>query len=145
MPAGRWTGAGCPDPADLGGRAGLQSEYVGPRTGVERIVSGIWEEVLRVEGVGVHDNFFELGGHSLLATQVVLRVRRALGVELPLRKLFEHPTVAGLTGVIERYSGGREAVRQTAASAGNRVCPCRMHRGGCCLWISWNRGARPTT
>ena len=76
-------------------------EYVGPRTAVEEIVGGIFGEVLRVERIGIHDNFFEMGGHSLLATQVFSRVKRAFGVELGLRKLFERPTVAGLGEEIE--------------------------------------------
>ena len=72
-----------------------RGEYVAPRTELERRLCEIWEELLGVERVGIEDNFFELGGHSLLATRVVSRVRSALGRELPLRALFEHPTIGG--------------------------------------------------
>jgi surfactin family lipopeptide synthetase A len=73
---------------------------VAPRTPVEEVLVGIWAEILGVEQVGIHHNFFELGGHSLLATQVVSRVHDALGVDLPLRTLFERQTVADLAGVV---------------------------------------------
>jgi acyl carrier protein len=78
------------------------SNYVAPRTPVENIVAGIWREVLGRERVGSHDNFFELGGHSLLATQVIARIIAAFGIELPLRVMFEAPTVAGLAMHIEK-------------------------------------------
>ena len=71
-----------------------------PRTPTEEALSEIWREVLRLDRVGVHDNFFELGGHSLLAIQVVARVRDVLAVELPLRALFETPTIAELGKLI---------------------------------------------
>jgi acyl-CoA synthetase (AMP-forming)/AMP-acid ligase II/acyl carrier protein len=72
-----------------------------PRTPVEEVLAEIWAEVLGLEQVGAFDNFFELGGHSLKATQVMSRVRRAFDVELPLRRFFETPTVAGLALTIE--------------------------------------------
>ena len=71
--------------------------FVPPRTPVEVTLVNIWAEVLRIERVGITDNFFELGGHSLLATQVISRVRERLGVNLPLRSMFESPTVAQLS------------------------------------------------
>jgi len=93
------------DPRALPGPGPADSEsdaaFVAPHTLVERTLAAIWETVLGVGHVGVQDEFFQLGGHSLLATQVISRIRTAFGIELPLRALFEAPTVAGLAGLIE--------------------------------------------
>ncbi len=83
--------------------------YVAPQTPTEQRVAAIWAEVLDVERVGSYDNFFSLGGHSLLVTKVVARVRSALGVELPLRALFETPSVAGMAAMIDALSQGGQA------------------------------------
>lgn len=72
-----------------------------PATPAEIALSDIWREVLGLAEVGVHDNFFELGGHSLLATQVVSRTQQAFGIRLPLRELFEKPTISELAPLIE--------------------------------------------
>src|SRR5262249_61931878 len=76
------------------------------------MLAGIWSAVLQRERVGVEDNFFALGGHSLLATQVMSRVRKAFGIEMPLRALFEAPTVAGLAREIETALAGRRGRRE---------------------------------
>ena len=87
-------------PAPDGESYNSPREFVAPSTPLEQTVAGIWAQVLRVDRVGLHDNFFEIGGHSLLATQVISRLREALQVELSLRVLFEHPTVASLVTLV---------------------------------------------
>ncbi|MFQ5853582.1 MAG: amino acid adenylation domain-containing protein, partial [Candidatus Binatia bacterium] len=87
-------------PAPDTARPELEGTFVAPRTAVEEKLARIWSEVLSVEQLGIYDNFFELGGHSLLATQVLSRVRNACHVELPLRTLFEKPTIGELAEVI---------------------------------------------
>jgi amino acid adenylation domain-containing protein len=72
----------------------LSSEYLAPRNDTENRLAAIWAEVLGVTQVGINDNFFELGGHSLLAAQIVARLRREFGYDLPLRVLFECPTIS---------------------------------------------------
>ncbi|MGZ4032707.1 MAG: condensation domain-containing protein, partial [Tumebacillaceae bacterium] len=81
-----------------------RSEYIAPRTAAEETVATIWADVLGVAQVSVDDNFFSLGGHSLLATQVISRLNNAFGVQIPLRHLFEAPTVADLAAVIEQIA-----------------------------------------
>ncbi|WP_240360969.1 condensation domain-containing protein, partial [Pyxidicoccus caerfyrddinensis] len=75
--------------------------FIAPRAPIEQRLAEVFAQVLRVQRVGIHDNFFERGGHSLLATQVISRIRAVFDVELPLRALFEAPTVAALTARID--------------------------------------------
>ncbi len=92
-----------------GERPSLDQRFIEPRSEIEELVAQVWREVLKVEKVGVYDNFFDLGGHSLLATRVVARLRNNFSIDLPLRKLFESPTVAGLAEHIDfvcRNQGG---------------------------------------
>ena len=72
-----------------------------PRTATEATLSTIWADLLGVPEIGVHDNFFEFGGHSLLAAQVVARIEEVFRTTLPLRSLFDAPTVAQMAALIE--------------------------------------------
>jgi amino acid adenylation domain-containing protein len=88
------------------------ADFVAPSTPVEELLSRLWAELLGVESVGMHDDFFLLGGHSLLATRLISRVRESFGVELPVRSLFETPTVRDLAGHVEaalRDGAGEQA------------------------------------
>lgn len=89
-------------------RPGLQTQFIAPSNETERVIADIWRQVLGIEHVGVLDNFFDLGGHSLLVTQVVGRVRDAFEIDLPLSKLFDVPTVAGLAEFIVNTRANEE-------------------------------------
>jgi len=80
---------------------GAASAFVAPRNDAEQTLAEIWSEVLGLDEVGVHDNFFELGGNSLLVNQAVSRAREAFEIDLPLRHLFEAPTIAELAMLVE--------------------------------------------
>lgn len=79
----------------------VDNNFVAPRNPLEETIAGIWAEVLKTEKVGVHDNFFDAGGHSLLAVRVLSRMSRAFELTLPLKVLFESPTVARLAKAVE--------------------------------------------
>jgi len=83
--------------------------YVAPRTELEAVVARLFGEVLGGEEVGVEDDFFDLGGNSLVAVQLIALVRKQLQVKLPMRSLFEEPTVAGLVRLIEQARDGGAA------------------------------------
>ncbi|HEX6288077.1 MAG TPA: non-ribosomal peptide synthase/polyketide synthase, partial [Herpetosiphonaceae bacterium] len=96
-PNGKVDRRALPEPAWGGNR---DESLIGPRTPVEELIASVWMSVLGVEHVSIHDNFFALGGHSLLATQVVSRLRQLLNVEVPLRLLFEAPTIASFAAEV---------------------------------------------
>ena len=80
----------------------MAQSFVAPRTEIEELIAQTWENVLKLDRVGVDDNFFDIGGYSILAIQIVSRLREAFNREIGVRALFEKPTVAGLAGEIER-------------------------------------------
>ena len=111
-------------PAPDQSRRDVEQGYIAPRSPAEEMVAAIWADVLRLERVGVRDEFFDLGGHSLNATQVVSRVREAFRVELPLRAMFETPTVEGLARTIEglqRSEHGSEAPAMVRVSRDREI------------------------
>ena len=94
LPNGKIDRQALPKPTD---REAAAVSFTPPRTATETALAHIWAELLSREQVGIEDNFFELGGHSLLAMQVIARIQHELAVELPLRSLFEAPTIAQLS------------------------------------------------
>jgi len=95
-------------------RPELKETYTAPRTPVEELLAQIWSDVLKLDKVGIYDNFFELGGHSLLATQIVSRIRGAFSIELPLRQLFEAPTVHALARRVQEHRAKRNITQEAA-------------------------------
>ena len=98
---------------------------VAPATALEEIVAGAWAEVLARPAVSVTANFFDLGGHSLLATQLVARLRTLLGVEVPVRAVFETPTVRGLAALVDPTRAAARGVGAPPLTAGPRPAGCR--------------------
>jgi amino acid adenylation domain-containing protein len=105
------------DRAKLPAPQAQAAEFIAPRNEAEERLAKIWCEVMGRERVGVTDNFFELGGHSLMATQIMSRVCKAFSVELPLRVIFEAPTVGGLAKQLGAGETRIEASPMTTAKA----------------------------
>jgi amino acid adenylation domain-containing protein len=96
-----------PDPT----RPELEEAFVAPRTPLEQGLATVWSAVLGIQRIGIQDNFFDLGGHSLLATQVMSRIRQAFRVDLPLRTIFEGPTVAALAARVASAQNSEASVQ----------------------------------
>jgi NAD(P)-dependent dehydrogenase (short-subunit alcohol dehydrogenase family)/acyl carrier protein len=99
-------------------RPNLESPYVAPQNEIELTIVDLWQKALGIEGIGVNDDFFALGGHSLLATHLSAQMRKALSVEIPMRTLFESPTIAGLALAVVKaraaQSGGDDVAEAVA-------------------------------
>ena len=104
MPNGKVDRSALPEP----GARTAAAEYVAPGDPIEEALAAMWAELLKVERVGLRDNFFQLGGHSLLVTQLVFRLREVFDVEIPLRAIFDKPTLGELSALL----GGDEQHRQ---------------------------------
>ncbi len=91
-----------PDPKDAGGIGQIAAaEYVAPRNEIEKTITMIWQDVIKLKQVGIHDNFFDIGGHSLMAVRILTRIERELGVRLPLTSLLHAPTAAQLAELVD--------------------------------------------
>ncbi len=109
--------------------------FVAPSGPLEEEVASIWSAVLGIERIGSADNFFDLGGHSLLATQVISRLCEATGVEIPLRALFESPTVAGMAKRIETARRAESRSESVPIKPGDRSGPQRLSFSQEALWF----------
>jgi acyl transferase domain-containing protein len=94
-------------------RPELAQQFVEPEDAIESLVAGLWQELLGLDRVGVEDNFFDLGGHSLLATGLLSRIQESCGVKLPLRTIFEAPTIRALAARIQAVRWAAEPASDT--------------------------------
>ncbi len=129
-PTGKVDRAALAAPGTVAARA-----FVAPRNPAEQALAAIWGEVLELEQVGIHDNFFELGGHSLLATRAVARAREAFGIKLPLRTLFELPTVAAFAERVAGMRGPAQAEQAAPIPRVGRDRPLPLSFGQQRLWF----------
>jgi len=86
---------------ELHDRPDLPTAYVEPETDLQKQIAGIWQKLLGISRIGIYDDFFDLGGNSLMGTQLISELRAEFQVELPLRSLFEDPTISGVAKIIE--------------------------------------------
>ncbi|MEI6126905.1 MAG: phosphopantetheine-binding protein, partial [Pseudomonadota bacterium] len=82
-------------------RPDLEEAYIGPHTDMEKAIAVVWEDILGVRRIGIHDNFFELGGHSLLAVKLIIRLKEACGIDIPLQIVFDMLTIEKLAQYVE--------------------------------------------
>ena len=122
-------------PAPDGDRIDERGEA--PSTPTQDLVAGIWSEILGIERIGRHDQFFDLGGHSLLATQVISRVRAVFQLELPLRSLFDFPTVEGFAAAIDRAVAEGEGRQIPSLLPVPRTGPMPLSFAQQRLWFLW--------
>jgi acyl carrier protein len=116
LPNGKLDRSALPAPAST--RPELDKSFVAPGSRTEIVLAEIWAEALGLDRVGIDDNFVDLGGHSLTATQIITRVIRELGVELPLQSLLDAPTVAHMARVVARHQAqyaGNDSLARTVA------------------------------
>jgi len=106
-PNGKIDRKALPQPADV--NSGSDTEYVAAEDEIEKSIVAIWESIIGINGIGVNDDFFAIGGHSLLATQVISRIKNDFDIELPLRTLFDAPSVAKLAVHVKKLSGHTES------------------------------------
>jgi acyl carrier protein len=106
---GKMTGMFCPFPDRS--KPKLAENFIAPCSQIEKQLAAIWASILCIEKVGIHENFFELGGHSLLDAQVMSRLKAVFDIDLPVRTLFELPTVAELTERVEAINWATQYVR----------------------------------
>ena len=93
--------------------------FAAPGTDMEKTIAGVWQQFLGVEPIGINDKFFELGGHSLLAIQLLARLREIFGLDIPVHRIFEAPTVAEFAKSIERDQKEAPADAKLAAETGD--------------------------
>lgn len=130
-PNGKLDRPALPDPALIE----VDQTYEAPRSPVENVLANLWRQLLHQGRVGIHDNFFDLGGHSLLATQIMSQVRDAFQVELPLRALFEAPTVAELSDRIETLMRSGQGLVVLPLQRGDRPDPLPLSFAQQRLWF----------
>jgi NAD(P)-dependent dehydrogenase (short-subunit alcohol dehydrogenase family)/acyl carrier protein len=124
--AGAASGNGAARPAGSGNgtptthaRPELSTQFAAPGTDMEKTIAGVWQQFLGVEPIGINDKFFELGGHSLLAIQLLARLREIFGLDIPVHRIFEAPTVAEFAKSIERDQKEAPADAKLAAETGD--------------------------
>jgi len=122
-----------PNPADSQTQAGV---YIAPRNAVETGIAEIWSDVLHLNRISIEDNFFEIGGHSLLATQVISRVRRRLNIDVPLRVLFETPTITALAEAVTQMLRGSQTLKAASITPSPRNVALPLSFGQQRLWVA---------